>query len=120
MIRRLLSIAILFVIVLWLVLSYMPPSAVVLPKFQFTDPWIDRLFSIMAVGGLIAFVLIQVWLVWSTVRVTRISSQPKELAQSGGLKLGIMRELFWSVLPLAMTVAVAIAGYWVWLNIASH
>jgi heme/copper-type cytochrome/quinol oxidase subunit 2 len=63
--------------------------------------------------ALVIFVAIQLWLVFTTVATLR-TSQAKESGSPFRLRLGA--ELFWTALPIVMTIALAWASFALWLN----
>ena len=112
--RRLLTLAILLVCVLWLVVSYLPGIQALLPVLAF--PATGKWFASLSVAAFVIFVAIQLWLVYTTV-VTVRASQAKGQSSLFRLKVGI--ELFWTALPIAMTVALAWASYALWQDLSN-
>jgi hypothetical protein len=94
-------------VVLWLVLSYAP--GVSLPVLAYPAGG-GPLLAALAAVGLLAFLAIQGWIVWSTDRA--VVGAGKVAAAEMGVRRG--RELFWTMLPLAITLAIgaAAAGLW--------
>ena len=111
-VRRLLTLAILFICALWLFFAYMPGLRGFLPDLALTGatPWMAWL----AIFALVAFVAIQLWLVYTTGRTVR-AYQAKDLRAGFRLNLGL--EIFWTVLPIAMTLGLAWASYPLWINL---
>jgi heme/copper-type cytochrome/quinol oxidase subunit 2 len=112
--QRLFALAMFTIIVLWLMVSYMPHVQSALPTIAFAQAggW----QSTSGVILLVVFIALQVWLLYTTltrVRTSQMHSHTKPLR----LKLGV--ELFWSVLPILMTIALAWASYALWLNQAN-
>ena len=112
MIRRLLSVLILAVLISWIVLSYAP---VTLPQVAFTGGWATPLFQLLAVGGLLSVVAIQLILLRATGRMLRPTGGHAEVVAEFRLKSGA--ELFWTALPLLMTVLLGVAAYPLWLHL---
>lgn len=110
MIQRLLSLALLLGVILWIVLIYVPDSLLPLPILGY--PSSGRLLAGLAVVCLVAFLAIQVLVVRSTAR----SMQPSHHSHSNhpAFRLHRNAELFWTVLPLVMTLALAWASYPLW------
>ena len=114
MVQRLLALAILLVCVLWLVVSYVPSLQTLLPTLAFAGS--ERWLAMMAMAALGLFVAIQLWLVYTTVNTVR-AHQAKHSQSPFRLKLGV--ELFWTALPIAMTIGLAWASYALWLNLTN-
>ena len=115
MLRRIFTLAILVIFVLWLVVSYLPGVRAMLPVVAFggNGVWMATL----AVLALIIFVTIQIWLVYSTI-VTVRAHQTKSNGSPFRLRLSV--ELFWTALPIAMTIGLAWASYALWLNLRTQ
>jgi len=109
-------------VLFWLVFSYLPKSIISLPEIAFQGNWYTAnssiLFSLCA--GL--FLAIQIKLVFSTG--TFFKGQPylfseeqtestgqEQPSRNPGFKLSRSRELFWTALPIVMTILVLIASY---------
>lgn len=110
MYQRILWFSITAVIIAWIVLSYVPTSLFALPTLAFSGQ--NWGLASFAAASLVAFLVIQLWLVRSTlvaVRTYRPSADEPAPARPG---LGA--EFFWTALPIAMTVGVAWAGYGLW------
>lgn len=109
-VQRILWLLIVAVIIAWIVLSYVPTSLVTLPTLAFGAQ--SRGLASLALVALVAFLAIQFWLVRSTlVAVRRYRPSADEPAP---VRPGLRAELFWTALPIAMTVGVAWAGYGLW------
>jgi heme/copper-type cytochrome/quinol oxidase subunit 2 len=109
--QRLFTLAIVLVCLLWIVLSYLPQVQAKLPVIAFSAGgfWL----AVLAILALVAFIAIQFWLLYTTVATVR-SYQAKHPGSLFHLKLGA--ELFWTALPIAMSVGLAWASYSLWLN----
>lgn len=116
MLQRLMGLAILAVIIAWIVLSYLPSSVVTLPTVAFGPRMASRL-SALALPALVAFVAIQVWLVHATWVAVR--SYRPQLGEPAPARPHLGAELFWTALPVAMTLGVAWAGYGLWAQFAA-
>lgn len=115
MLRRIFTLAILVIFVLWLVVSYLPGVRAMLPvvAFEGSGVWMATL----AVFALVIFIAIQLWLVYTTV-VTVRAHQIKSNSSPFRLRLSV--ELFWTALPIAMTIGLAWASYALWLNLGTQ
>jgi heme/copper-type cytochrome/quinol oxidase subunit 2 len=112
--QRLFALAMFTITVLWLVVSYMPALQAELPIIAFAGgSWWQSASGALL---LVAFIALQVWLLYTTVAAVR-TSQTGGNATPFRLKLG--GEFFWTVLPILMTVALAWASYALWLNRAN-
>jgi hypothetical protein len=107
--QRLFTLVIALICILWIVVSYLPGVQAMLPVIAFagTGRWLAALGLI----ALVAFLAIQLWLVYTTVATVR-TSQAKGNISPPRLKVGA--ELFWTALPIAMTVWLAWASYALW------
>jgi hypothetical protein len=118
MLRNIVTFTISIGIVGWIVLSYLPSSVVILPTIGFSMPWSGRLFAGLTVVSLILFIAIQVALVRSTALFVRPSARAEKDQASSDFELNRKAELFWTALPLAMTVALAVVCYQLWLSMS--
>jgi heme/copper-type cytochrome/quinol oxidase subunit 2 len=109
-IQRLLSLALLLGVILWLVLIYAPDSLLPLPILGY--PSSGRLLASLAVSCLAAFLAVQ----GVVLRSTAHSIQPDRQTQTGHPPFRLHRplELVWTALPLLMTLALAWASYPLW------
>jgi heme/copper-type cytochrome/quinol oxidase subunit 2 len=108
--QRLLALLLLAAMVLWIVLSYLPTRR--LPVLAFSGA--SGVLAALAVAALLAFIAIQLWLIRSTMSsVSRSQHGPAQ--PPFRLKLGV--ELFWTALPLVITLALAWAGYARWVQL---
>jgi heme/copper-type cytochrome/quinol oxidase subunit 2 len=115
--QRLMWLAILTVIIAWIVLSYLPSSVVTLPTLAFS-PRASAWLAALAPLTLAAFVAIQTWLVYATwVAVRRYRPRAGEAAPA---RPPLGAELFWTALPIAITLAVAWAGHGLWMQAAAQ
>lgn len=102
------------VCMLWVVVSYLPSVRAMLPTLTLTgvSPWLAWLGVIV----LVAFVGIQLWLVYTTVNTVRAH---QEQSSQLPFRLNLGAEFFWTALPIAMTSGIAWASYALWLNFKS-
>ncbi len=113
MLQKLFGYAILLVTLLWLILSYIPDSVMMLPQISYSLERGARLFQLLLVGGILIFVLLQGWLIVATKRMFRTAdgSENKMAAEFG---LNRSSEMFWTAIPLLMTIGLALASYQTW------
>ncbi len=100
--RALLTILVVGIILAWLVLSYAP--AAWLPHWQWPAavlPW----FGILLGVGAVAFLVIQVWIVYATDRA--LTQHPDARRE---FKLGRGREAVLTALPIALTLLLILAA----------
>ena len=109
------TLAIVAVCILWVVISYLTGAQAMLPTFSLTR--VGSWLAWFNVAGLIAFVAIQLWLVYTTVATVR-TFQTRRTESPFRLNRGA--EFFWTALPIAMTAALAWASYALWLNLVKH
>jgi heme/copper-type cytochrome/quinol oxidase subunit 2 len=122
--RLILTFVTVFPILVWLYLSYTPEIASLLPVVSVLERgWGDRLQAFTVVGlGL--FLLVQVLLVHSLVRIFQRQQQVEtnklvEREAHRNFRLNFALELFWTLLPLVMTAGLAWAAYRTWLSLPS-
>jgi heme/copper-type cytochrome/quinol oxidase subunit 2 len=111
--QKLFGYAILLVTLLWLILSYIPGSVMALPQISYSLEGSGRLFQVLLVGGFLIFGLLQVWLVYATKQIFRTADgdENKMTAEFG---LNRSSEMFWTAVPLLMTIGLALASYQTW------
>ena len=118
MLRSILTYSTLAIVVLWLVLSYIPRHALSLPNLAVQGAAAGIVFQWILVVSLLIFVAIQVWLLRATVDFFRPNKRSgPSTPQTFGLTLS--SELFWTAIPLIMTIGLALASYRTWLSLAS-
>ena len=113
--RKIFSYSILMVTVLWLVLSYIPSSFIQLPQFSFHVQWIESLFPSLMATSLVVFLAIQLILVRSTIRFCNPSDAGQKTAQNTAqntgqtttIQLNTSAEIFWTAIPIVMTLLLA-------------
>lgn len=72
-------------------------------------------WATLAILGL--FILLQLWILYATVRfLQRHQAAGLHLAPNG-FALRLLGELFWTALPLFMTIGLAWAGYKLWASL---
>jgi hypothetical protein len=123
-----LSILTLLGVILWLFFSYVPANLVALPNITFYGKGLGLRFQWLALICFTLFVLIQLTVVHSTIRMLR---RPNALGANydgvahdgsvnnatGNFKLNLWSEIFWTVLPLLTTLGLAFASYQVWISL---
>lgn len=99
----------------WLGVSYgawLPDSARLEAPVAYYGEWFQRALLVV----LFAFAAIQLWLVRATVRMLRRSpTESRPLPTTFALRLG--SEIFWTALPLLMTIGLAVVGYELWASL---
>lgn len=117
MLRKIFAYAILAVTVLWLVFSYIPVSVVTMPQIAYPLASSGRLFQYLLVGGFVLFVLLQIWLVVASARLFRTADGRQNQVTT---EFGLNRttEIFWTAIPLLMTIGLALAGWQMWSSLA--
>jgi len=121
--RSLFGYIILLYVLFWLVFSYLPESFISLPEIDFPRGWTSTNFPILFVICAIVFLLIQIWLVIATNGFFKgkryLYSQDKNkqienIVEAEGesilsFRLSRPQELFWTALPILMTILVLMA-----------
>lgn len=74
-------------------------------------------FQLTTVVILILFVFIQLWLLRSTFRLLHQRSQPDMHSMPHGFALRVWGEVFWTALPLLLTIGLAVVGYKLWASL---
>lgn len=113
MVQRILALALSLGVILWIVLTYVPASLLPLPTIGFTNG--GGLLAALALITLVAVVAIQVVILRSTARSIDATHQASDTRPP--FRLNRNAELFWTALPLAMTFALAWAGYALWSHL---
>ena len=119
--RAFFTYAILLIVVLWLVLSFVPSSLLALPQFVPEQGAVSRLSGQLLLVGLIAFLALQAWLIELTARLFQTPSETGSHSRAEAIesfRLTRRAEIFWTAVPLLMTVALAFAGYRAWHTLA--
>lgn len=108
--RYILSFVTLACVIAWLVLSYVPTSIVALPTIAFGGTWVVAWFPVIAAVVLAVFVAVQTWLVFATARMLRRPADAGLAATIRQFKLSVSQEVFWTILPLVMTVGLVLVS----------
>lgn len=112
--RWILTSASVAVIALWLLLAYVPS----LPRPMLAYPgWSATTLAVLAAGGLVAFLLIQGWLVRATDDFLGDNAPPAQAEIQAEFGLDRRREVFWTALPILMTLGLAGLAYGLWASL---
>ena len=122
--RLILTFVTVFPILVWLYLSYTPDIASLLPVVTVLERGWGGMLQTFTGVGLGLFLLVQVLLVHSLVRIFQRQQQVEtnnlvEREAQHNFRLNFMLELFWTLLPLVMTAGLAWAAYRTWLSLPS-
>lgn len=114
LLQRLFTLAILIICIAWLVVSYLPGVQALLPTIAFSGnrSWL----AILGAIALVVFIAIQLWLVYTTVVTVRAHQAKRD---GSPFRLNTGAELFWTALPIVVTVGLAWASYALWLNLTA-
>lgn len=110
-------------VLFWLFFSYAPSALPVTARFSGLPSLYGSVLQILAVLSLLLFVGVQLGLLYSTFRLRRAFVQP--LSAADGMQRGprfqlhFAVELFWTALPLLMTLGMAYISYQTWLRLAT-
>lgn len=111
MVRYGLLIAVLLAVIAWLVLSYVPAAAALLPVIAVDDALAARVLPPLAVLTLAGLVVIQAVVLAVTGRMMRQPPTSALAATVQQFQLRYGREMFWTALPLVMTLVLAATIY---------
>ena len=78
-----------------------------------------RFFPALIVAGFAVFLVLQIWIVQTTGASIRRYQAASQGRGDSGFRLTVGREVFLTALPIAFTVAVAIASYGWWQRLAA-
>ncbi|CAN5819669.1 hypothetical protein BH10CHL1_BH10CHL1_37520 [soil metagenome] len=128
-----LSILTLLSVILWLFFSYIPANLIALPTISLVGKGSGALFQVLALICFILFVLLQLTVVHSTIRMLRRPNTPGTdyggrandgmindgtvNNATGNFKLNLWSEIFWTILPLVTTLGLAFASYQAWISL---
>ncbi|HMN31497.1 MAG TPA: hypothetical protein PKE45_25330 [Caldilineaceae bacterium] len=113
--RYLLTLLSLFAVAVWLVLSY-APGWLPLPTIAY-PMGAASLRAVLLVLALALFLLVQSIILWST---SRIKLEPIGEPPTGGRRMHVASELFWTILPLLMTLGLACISYPAWRSLLAR
>jgi heme/copper-type cytochrome/quinol oxidase subunit 2 len=113
--RKIFTYFLLCCVVAWLVLSYWPFGRSLIPLVSFPLGWRNELALLGAIS-ICLFIGVQLWLVITTTRSLRKrQASPGKASPDAGLRLNVQAEIFWTALPIGITILLGVAGYWIWL-----
>jgi hypothetical protein len=115
MVRTAGTLAILLGFIGWLVLSYWPAGAAMLPTIAFDGAWATVALPLAAAATLLVSGAIQAWLVYATGRSLRTPAGPVQAAALSEFGLSVGREMVWTAAPLLFTIALG-----AWIVLGSH
>jgi heme/copper-type cytochrome/quinol oxidase subunit 2 len=113
--RKLLAYGLLLGALLWLVLSYLPESMVALPILSFPEA-LNPMFQRLLIFGAALFLALQLWLLLATGGLFRPGRSSRTAANA--FQLTLPRELFWTALPILMTIVLALASLRTWYSLS--
>lgn len=116
MVQRILSFMLVLGVILWIVLIYVPDSVLTLPTIGFGGA--GPLLAGLAVASVAAILTVQAIVLRSTAR--SIPSSDMSDTTDPALRLNRAAEIFWTALPLAMTLVLAWACYPLWRNLTQQ
>ena len=111
--RKVATLAIVGGIVAWLVFSYWPAGAAMLPTIAFGGAWSATWLPALAAVALAAAVGIQAWLVYATAQSLRKPASPVQAAALSQFRLNVPTEAWLTAAPLLITLLLAV---WLWLG----
>ncbi len=111
MMRKVAALAIVGGIVAWLVFSYWPAGAALLPTIAFRGVWAVVWLPVFAVAVLAVAAGIQGWLVYATAQSLRKPAGAAEAAALSQFRLSVRTEAWLTAAPLVITLVLAV---WLW------
>ena len=113
--NRFLGYSSLFAVIFWLLFSYLPLD--LLAQFKIAAPVaLTGFYRWLTVGGLLLFLGIQVLLIRSTTLFVRRNHHARQ-EQVEVPRLSLVWELWWTAVPLFMTVGLAVVGFQLWSSL---
>jgi hypothetical protein len=113
MMRKVATLAVVAGIVAWLVFSYWPTAAALLPTLAFGGAWAVYWLPAFAVVALAVAAGIQAWLVYATAQSLDKPAGPVEAAALSQFRLNVRLEAWLTAGPLFITLGLAV---WLWLG----
>ena len=113
MMRKAATLAIVGGIVAWLVFSYWPAAAALLPTIAFGGAWAVNWLPALAAAVLAAAAGIQGWLVYATAQSLRRPVDPVQAVALSQFRLNVRTETWLTAAPLVITLGLAA---WLWLG----
>ncbi len=105
--------AIVGAIAAWLLFSYWPAGAALLPTLAFGGAWSATWLPAVAAVALAAAAAVQAWLVYATAQSLRKPAGPVQAAALSQFRLNVGVEAWLTAAPLLMTLLLAL---WLWLG----
>ncbi len=100
----------------WLGLSYgawLPESARLIAPLAQVGNWFQQVILVI----LLCFIAIQLWLLRSTFRLLYRRPLTDAHPLPTHFALSLWREIFWTAIPLFLTIGLALVGYKLWANL---
>lgn len=100
----------------WLVVSYgawLPTYLQIEAPLARYGDWFQQATLLI----LFLFISIQLWLLRLTVRILRRRHQFDLHSMPTSLRVSALGEIFWTALPLLLTLGLALVGYKFWVNL---
>jgi heme/copper-type cytochrome/quinol oxidase subunit 2 len=115
-VNRYLGYGSLLLLIGWLALSY---SSWLPNRLQIEMPFVQYSgwFQVASVLVFLLFVIIQIWLLRSTFRLLHRRPQTDSNSVPHGFVLRVWGEIFWTALPLLLTIGLAVVGYELWASL---
>lgn len=113
MMRKVATLAVVAGIVAWLVFSYWPTAAALVPTIAFGGAWAVTWLSTLAVVALAAAAGIQAWLVYATAQSLAKPAGPEQAAALSQFRLNVRLEAALTAAPLLITLGLAA---WLWMG----
>jgi len=111
MMRKVAALAIVGGIVAWLVFSYWPAGAALLPTIAFQGAWTVTWLPALGMAALAVAAGIQGWLVYATGQSLRKPAGAAQAAALSQFRLNVRTEAWLTAAPLVITLVLAI---WLW------
>ena len=112
--RIFLTLVVLAAVVGWIVLSYLPETAVALPQIGFSPSAGKVFFPALLISGLAIFLALQLWLVRTTTVAIRLANANEQSESAQRFRLKIGKEFILTALPIGFTLLLAVASYGWW------
>lgn len=113
MMRKVVTLAVVGGIVAWLVFSYWPIAAALLPALAFGGAWAATWLPAFAVVALAVAIVIQGWLVYATAHSLHKPASPMQAAALSQFRLNVSVEAWLTAAPLLITLGLAA---WLWMG----
>jgi heme/copper-type cytochrome/quinol oxidase subunit 2 len=100
----------------WLFFSYAPESIRPFEPIVLRAAWIGPLWQRLAVATLFLFLVVQMIIAGSTLR---LGAQAAQTGMGGPLRLPMVAEIFWTLLPILMTIGLAAISSRTWASLTA-